>query len=203
MNVIWFLKKVIKYCNNIFVRVTKCSFLSFKLVVSLLFLSLLLLSDQTVLYNSQKKPNGCAIETTLYVCILNFASFCYVRLPLSDSPPQKTIELPYKSGPHTHKMGCFCSKKSQDSEPTEAPVRQRRLHNVLWIILFAVACFASATFTLRAKNDTHYAPIYKNGVDSWGNICGQKEQNHVYGHIEEWTGGLLGDQPLGYTLVET
>lgn len=56
---------------------------------------------------------------------------------------------------------------------------------------------------MRAKNDTHYAPIYKNGVDSWGNICGQKEQNHVYGHIEEWTGGLLGDQPLGYPEIET
>jgi len=96
-------------------------------------------------------------------------------------------------------MGCCCSaEKNADAEPTEAPVRQRRVHNFCWIILFILGCVASASFTLKAKNHKHFAPIYQNGVDSWGNICGKEVQDNEYGNIEKWDGGIMGNQPVGY-----
>ena len=95
-------------------------------------------------------------------------------------------------------MGCCCSKKEEDAEPTEAPVRQRKVHNFCWIVLFIAGCVFSGSITLKARNDKHFSPIYENGVDSWGNICGQDIQEHEYGVIEKWDGGLLGNQPVGY-----
>ena len=90
-------------------------------------------------------------------------------------------------------MGC-CTSKKNDVEPTEAPVRQRRVHNFCWIVLFIIACCASVWFTSKAYRDNHYSPIYENGVDSWGNICGFEEQNNQYGHIEpeKWPQSSFG-----------
>merc|ERR1712159_155134 len=101
------------------------------------------------------------------------------------------------------KMGCCASKGEADVTPTEAPVRQRKVHNFFWIVLFIAGCVFSGMITLKAKSDTHFAPIYQNGVDSWGNICGQDAQGHEYGFIEKWDGGVFNNQPVGYPVEDS
>ena len=97
-------------------------------------------------------------------------------------------------------MGCCASKGDADVTPSEAPVRLRKVQNFCWIIFFIAGCVFSGMITLKSSKDKHFAPIYQNGVDSWGNICGQETHDYEYGIIENWDVGFMGS--LGYKKFE-
>jgi len=82
-------------------------------------------------------------------------------------------------------MGCCFLGKDKDKTVSDSPQRVKKCQDIIWLILFVAATYGSYHMALKAKK--LHKPIYTNGVDSWGNICGYdgNQNQHSYTSVVE------------------
>lgn len=82
-------------------------------------------------------------------------------------------------------MGCCCASSDKDKPISDSPQRLKKCQDIVWLILFIAATWYSYKVAFTAKS--HYKPIYSNGADSWGNICGwsDSQNHHSYARVIE------------------